>query len=120
MEERRRVLDREGWPLHPEVRCFRYTKTGTQLSEQVMVKGFDFSDSRYPQGIVHVEGLTSGGKGVTIPERLRMIRTPEGEEAPLAVQRYRNRQKDERLLEELDARKKEMKKVRRKVRRKQG
>lgn len=91
------MKDREGWPLHEGARCERFSKSGIRLSEQVMVIGFG-EDPRYPQGVVHVEGINAGGEGTTLPERLRVLSTPEGDKAPEKVKRYLARKRDVELL----------------------
>lgn len=110
--------DREGWPLNVGARCARYTETGVELTEQWVVTGFT-STKNHPVA-VELEGLTTGGQGMSIPKRLRVLATPTGDKAPLKVQRYRARKKDVVLLEQLKERKAAERQTRRKVKRKQG
>lgn len=113
-----RILDRDGWPLREGARCARYSEAGCELSEQVVVQGFT-STPKHPVAI-EIEGLVSGKQGMTVPGRLRVLVTPDGDKAPLSVIRYRNRKKEPELMAALAERKKKeraekrAKKVRRK------
>ena len=120
----RTARDRNGWPVRTGARVRRYTKDGMLLKQKWMVESVDFTDPKYPEGLVALTGLKGGGEGLSVPGRLEVIRTApaphkgEDDKRPMDVQRYHNIRRDEELVAGLEQRQKDERDVNRKARKK--
>lgn len=72
---------RDGWRLTEGARCYRYTKEGRRLKNQVVVVGFE------DDGLVRVQDMKTLALGVWDVGRLQAIARRKDE--PASVLRYR-------------------------------
>ena len=65
-EPKEKILDREGWTIHEENRCWRFTQKGKRLG-QVIIREF------LENGNIKVQDMKTLNLGEVRPEMLKLI-----------------------------------------------